>query len=220
MTYIAGVVEASSVLEDLSRRRSVFHSEADLQHAFAWSIQQLVPSLEIRLEVLTWTQDKRRQHLDLLCWGDRGRTAIELKYIKAAWDGNDPITGENVQLLPHAADDLARRDFVFDIARLERVCAMEEQPTDGLAVMLTNVKAMWSAPAHGRPTRDRNFRVHDGRTLSGSLVWGEGDFSANDRDLSGTYTVEWRRYCQLPGRNGDFRWLAIPIAAVSSGRAV
>ncbi|MDG4823281.1 hypothetical protein O7635_15600 [Asanoa sp. WMMD1127] len=136
---------------------------------------------------------------------------MELKYIRASWDGGDPVTGEPVRLRHHGADDLARHHFVADIARLEQICAAEQSRTNGLAIMLTNARAMWNLPAGDRRTRDRNFRIHEGRTLTGTLVWGEGDFPSNNRSLRGTYPIVWQPYSQLGGRNGDFRWLAIPI---------
>ncbi len=56
MSLIAGAVDVDTVMARLSSIRRVFYSEAGFQHAFAWVLHEVEPSLNIRLEVL---QDKR-----------------------------------------------------------------------------------------------------------------------------------------------------------------
>ena len=90
MSFIAGAVDVDTVLARLSSVRRVFHSEADFQHAFAWVLHKVDPSLNIRLEV---RQDKR-EYVDLFCFGPKGRTAVEFKYFTARWDCTDPVTQE------------------------------------------------------------------------------------------------------------------------------
>ena len=107
--------------------------------------------------------------------------------------------------------DLARRDFVFDIARLEVFCATVPN-TNGFAILLTNDAALWSLPASSSVTRDREFRLHEGRTLSGTLQWADGTYPENARTLLGTYPIEWQLYSQLAGPGGDFRWLIVEVA--------
>jgi hypothetical protein len=107
----------------------------------------------VRLEV----RRAEGERLDLLCFGSAGRTAIEFKYFTARWDGEDPDTGEQFHLRAHAADDVARRDFVFDIARLERLCANDRTLTNGFAVMLTNHQALWKPATRSQATRDQEF---------------------------------------------------------------
>jgi hypothetical protein len=87
--------------------------ETDFQHSFAWSLHTLDRSLKVRLEV----RQGGSEHLDLLCFGDQGRTAIEFKYFTAPWDGTDPTTEEAFVLRGHAATDLARHGFISDIER-------------------------------------------------------------------------------------------------------
>ncbi|MEV4655582.1 hypothetical protein [Micromonospora sp. NPDC049301] len=211
MTSIAGDTEVATVMAELITRRSVFHSEADLQHAFARTLHSLRPSVEVRLEV----RQSGGEHLDLLCFGPHGRTAIEFKYFTARWDGTDPTSSEQFQLRAHAADDVARRNFIFDVARLEGFCATDPTLTNGLAIMLTNHEALWTPPSRSRPTRDQDYRIHEGRNLTGTLRWGvEGNYyTANERHLTGTYQLAWNDYTNLEGRNGQFRWLGIDIRA-------
>lgn len=209
-------------MDELRAERVLFHSEADFQHSFAWAVHRLDRTIQVRLEV----RQDQAEYLDLLCRGPHGRTAIEFKYFTARWDGADPGTGEEFHLRGHAATDLARRNFVFDIARLERFCRLGAVPTNGLAILLTNDRGLWDQPPGNRPTRDQEFRIDDGRRLTGTLRWGtEGSyFPPNQRDLTGDYLLSWRDYADLPGRNGRFRWLGVPVngpdgPAVVSARA-
>jgi hypothetical protein len=191
-------------MSHLAADRPIFHSEADFQHAFAQVVHGLNGELQVRLEV---RQDDA-EYLDLFCYGPRGRTSIEFKYFTAAWHGVDQ-RGEAFRLRSQAATDVARREFVFDIERLERFC--QRRATQGLAIMLTNARALWSPVLHDRRTRDHEFRIHEGQVLSGTLRWADGGYAANERTLVGEYSLGWRDYRELAGSNGMFRWLAVEV---------
>jgi hypothetical protein len=212
---IAGQVELSDVLAVLARVRPVFHSEADLQHAFARVLWGLAPEVECRLEVRQ-TVSKGVEHLDLLCLGPLGRTAVEFKYVKRAWNGvvGAAPTEERYALKSHGAPDEARRDFVFDIARLERFCDRPDQ--NGLALMISNEPALWRVPKPlAKQSRDHEFRLHEGGELSGTLLWGGGDYAPNTRVLRGTYPLRWRPYSQQPGTGGEFQCLALFVEGLA-----
>lgn len=203
----------------LGATRPVFHSEADFQFAFAQSLARLDPSIEIRLEV---RQPIANEYVDLIAYSPsrRRRTLVEFKYPTARWEGEDPHTGETFRLRGHAAMDLARHGFVHDIYRLERFIGepatlpapdrYDDYQTVGLAVLLTNDSSLWK-PRVNATSRDREFRLHEGRRLGGTLIWGEGDYAANDRILDGTYDLAWRPYAALPGPRGEFRYLAVRV---------
>jgi len=214
MSLIAGVVDVGTVMGKLSSARPIFHSEADFQHAFAWVLHEIEPSLNIRLEV----RQEEREYVDLFCFGPHGRTAIEFKYFTARWAGTDPLTEETFHLRGHAADDLARRNFVFDMARLEKFCAAG-RALNGFAIMLSNDRRLWNPAVGSRVTRDQAFRIHEGQTLSGTLRWGaEGSyFGANQRELGGNYPIAWHDYSRLDGPTGDFRWLAVAVERLAEG---
>ena len=38
------------LMQELSKSRPIFHSEADFQHALAWQIHETMPDSQIRLE--------------------------------------------------------------------------------------------------------------------------------------------------------------------------
>jgi hypothetical protein len=208
---IAGEVPLTEVMDRLRQERPVFHSEADLQHSFARTLWELAPAIRSRLEVPQHVSDTNRaEHLDLLCIGPSARTAIEFKYFTAHWAGSAGPVPEEYALTSHTATDLGRRGFVFDIARLERFGNRPDQ--NGLALLITNEEALWLPPKPGsKPTRDQDFRMHEGRTLTRELLWAGGDYKPNTRTLRGAYPLNWQPYSQQDGLHGEFRYLAASI---------
>ncbi|MER5534936.1 hypothetical protein [Streptomyces mirabilis] len=206
---VAGRIPLGDVIAQLGRRRPVFHSEADLQHSFARALWELSPDVRSRLEVPQRAGGKA-EYLDLLCIGPSARTAIEFKYFTRRWTGTVGTPAEDYALKGHAAADLARLYFVRDIARLERFCRRPDQ--NGLAIMLTNDASLWTPPGAGRgQTRDREFRIHQGRELVGTLLWAEGAYKPNTCTLRGAYPLDWEPYSALDGPGGEFRYLAVSV---------
>lgn len=205
---VAGAVELDQVMTHLVASRPVFHSEADLQFAFARAMFEIAPEVRVRLEVPQRPAQGRREYLDMLCLGAEGATtAVEFKYFTRAWSRE--VGEEKYDLRAHAATDLARLYFLRDVARLERGCA--ERGGDGLALMLSNEPLLWKKPKpRSRPNNDTAFQVHDGQPLAGELRWGSGNPRTEVR-LLGSYTATWQDYsAPEPGHpGGQFRWLAL-----------
>ncbi|MFJ4843198.1 hypothetical protein [Streptomyces sp. NPDC088746] len=205
---IAGTALLEDVLARLSERRPLFHSEADLQHSFALAVSEIAPEVRCRLEVPVRGIDAS-EYLDLLCLGPASRTAIEFKYVTRRWAGTAGAPAEEYALRGHNAPDVARRDFLRDVGRLERFCDREDQ--NGLALLITNEASLWLPRQRTMPTRDEEFRIHHGRELSGTLLWAGGSFPGNTRVLRSAYTLAWRPYAHLEGPGGEFRCLAVFI---------
>ncbi|MFI0937244.1 hypothetical protein [Streptomyces sp. NPDC021020] len=87
-----------------------------------------------------------------------------------------------------------------------------------MALLVSNEADLWMPPEQGN-TRDRAFRLHEGRTLAGQLLWSGGDYTDNTRTLRGTYPLNWQPYSQYPGPRGEFRYLAVFTERVSPGPA-
>lgn len=147
-----------------------------------------------------------------------GPTAVEFKYFKARWTGTTGPLKEEYALTSHAATDLGRLGFVSDIARLERFGDRPDQ--NGLALLITNEGSLWTPPPSQamRKPRDHNFRIHDGRTLAGELLWAQGDYKPNARTLQGTYPLNWQPYSKQEGLRGEFQYLAVFIEPGSPDR--
>ncbi|SFF52474.1 hypothetical protein SAMN05216251_117130 [Actinacidiphila alni] len=205
---IAGEVSLPEVMAQLQQDRPVFHSERDLQHSFARVLWKMAPTVEVRLEVRQNSPEAAgAEYLDLLCIGATARTAIEFKYRTAKWTGTADPDQEQYTLKSHSATDLARLGFVSDIARLERFGKPNQ---NGLALLITNEAGLWTPPKQNN-TRDRDFRLHEGRTLTGQLVWGRDDYKPNRRHLNGSYSLNWHSYSMQDGLRGEFRYLAVFI---------
>ncbi|RKS08474.1 hypothetical protein DFP74_4175 [Nocardiopsis sp. Huas11] len=198
-------------LEELKRKRPVFHSEADFQHALAWTAHLFEPSLRVRLEVKTAVG-----HLDLLISvpEQNRHLALELKYLKAAWSG--AVGGERFELANQGAQDIRGYDVVKDISRVEQLTGHAPGWSGGVLV-LSNEPSYWSRPDHGRATNADAFRVYEGSQLSGVRAWGPytGSGTMKGRTdpirLRGAYRCAWSGYSRLEGRRGDFRLLSIPV---------
>lgn len=193
VTDLAGTVAVDELLANLAARRPVFHSEADMQHAFAWEAHQLDPHLEVRLE----THPEPNVRLDLLLSRpDLGRhAAVELKYLTALWTGT--VDGEAFALKNHGAQDIRAYDVVKDIARLERFVE-GRVGWNGLFLAITNDPAYWRPVTHGRATNADAYRIYEGVTLTGKRVWGPNTGAGTMKNrtepinLAGVYPLAWR----------------------------
>jgi hypothetical protein len=190
--------------------RPIFHSEADFQHSLAWNIQLRHPDAAIRLE----TRPERGIRLDVLVDHAGERTAIELKYLSARFQGT--VNGETFDLPNQAAQDISRHDFVKDVSRVERFVA-DGIADVGWAVALTNDGSYWRTGWKLDPV-DAAFRINEGRTLEGSLGWGAlagaGTTAKRDKALAlvGSYACNWHDYSSITLATGKavvFRYLAI-----------
>lgn len=202
------------IMDSLAERRPIFHSEADFQHALAWRIQEMDPDCRIRLEFNPFPKDDRRSYLDI--WLPERGVALELKYPTRGLETER--VGETFAIRNHEAQDHLRYDFLKDIQRLERV-ARERSARAGYAIMLTNDPTYWSAPATRRKTVDADFRIHEGRRVSGELKWASHASKEtvcgreNPIHLANAYAMRWRDYSTVAGgRYAAFRYLAASIA--------
>lgn len=207
------MVSLRNALASLSRKRPVFHSEADFQHALAWEVHERSPTYAIRLEYPIESQDGRI-HVDIYAFAGDLAFAIELKYKT----GGLAIAQkrESFVLKNQAAQDLGRYDFLRDLWRLEQVVASSTGGA-GFAVFLTNDSAYWKLP-RSRNTVDSPFRIHEGRIVSGHLSWERRASAGTTRGreapivLAGTYALSWADYSQ-PSRDtyGRFRYLLVEV---------
>lgn len=201
--------ELQALMRGLAAVRPVFHSEADFQHAVAWELHRRHPEASIRLE----RQVLPALYLDLSVTVAGRTTAIELKYATRRFAID--VGGEHFQLRDHSAHDVRRYDVIKDIVRVERVVG-ERAADDGFVILLTNDAGYWREGARAT-TADASFRLHDGRTIRGSLAWaasaGAGTIKGREVELSllSEYVTSWRDYSRLEGSAGVFRYLAIEV---------
>jgi len=204
--------DINTVMENLSKKRPIFHSEADFQHALAWEIHKQLPESAIRLE-RRYSKGNKRIYFDI--WIDyKGETIIiELKY--KTKEVSVEIDNEKFNLRNHGAWDLGRYDFIKDISRLEKIVLSNKNKT-GYAIFLTNDNSYWEDPLKEPETIDRNFRIHSGKDIKGNLKWVGGSpgtiKNRNSIKIRGNYKIDWNGYSkQKVNQYGLFKYVVIPV---------
>ena len=206
------MIDIVRVLNKLAGESRIFHSEADFQHALAWKIHEDLPDAAIRLEYPV-SHSRQQMHFDIRIAQHEAVLAIELKYKTQHLDIS--VDRETFRLKNHSAQDSGRYDFIKDIRRLEEMLEKEKNGR-GYAILLTNDSTYWETPKNKKSTKDAEFRLHEGRTLEGTLDWQGNPAIAACRNapivLQGQYRLEWKDYSELPtaGYN-KFRYLVVQV---------
>lgn len=207
------VFDIHKFMTNLVAKRSLYHSEADFQHDFAWNFHQQFPDSLVRLEYPIRVDNDGLLYLDLWLQTTTTSFAIELKYKTRSLQIDH--NGESFHLKNQGAQDLGRYDFLKDVARLERIKRVRPL-VEGYAVLLTNDSSYWGQSRGG--TIDEKFRLHDGRQLAEELGWhpNAGDGTTRGRSeairLSSYYVVAWKPFSMLSARsNAEFRYLTFRV---------
>lgn len=207
-----------AALACLATERPVFHSEADFQHALAWTLREQGWATGLRLERRFDAVDGRRMHVDLVAQTASGPIGVELKYWKQQFDVT--VDGERFNLPSHGARDLARHDFWADVRRLETLVhptpgATASPPlAGGYVIALTNDPGLWTARSGG--AADEAFDLADGRVARDTLSWGSTASSGTTAgraapiELSGTYGCRWIAFSE-PAAGAVFRVLVVEV---------
>jgi len=204
-------------IEKLSKRRDIFHSEADFQFALAWEIQREYPEADIRLEYCVkdvpkiHNEDGQNMHIDIMVsfdndckLSDKRWIPIELKYKTAKFVGTD-IKDEPYDLKGHAAQLLGRYDFIKDIERLERLSNKSDfSYQEGYAIWLTNdMSYPRNKPEGKNNTICKEFSVHCGAIKKDTLKWlndpSDGTIKnrKNPIKLKKEYEIKWHPYSSI-----------------------
>lgn len=198
------------VMRSLAVRRPIFHSEADFQHEFAWEVRSHLPNCEVRLEVPS--PGEGIGTTDIVVYNGGAVHGVELKYLTRRHQCE--FKGEKFYLKAHGAQDLRRHDVLKDVWRLERFNGLHAGPSHVIA--LTNDRSYWQ-PFQRRATIDAAFRLDEGRTVSGELLWAEGAGAGTIRGravplaLGGHYQMAWQDYSSLSEGSCLFRYLAVEV---------
>lgn len=154
----------NNILQDLSKIRPIFHSEADFQHALAI---KLSINNDIRLERRFFVNEENFYVDILLLNHGKPSIAIELKYKTAILD----ITHQNedFNLKNQAANDLGRYHFREDIYWLEQL-KNKKLIDKAFSIFLTNDAKYWNHPTTNE-TMDQEFRIHQGAQIIQEAQW-------------------------------------------------
>lgn len=210
------MIDFDFIMATLAKNRPVFHSEADFQHSLAWEIHQKVPESSIRLEypIRLPSQNGKPWYLDMLVTVDGVRYAIELKYSTAA--AEIVSGGEIFGLRYQSAADLMCYSFCLDVHRIEQMI-QAGKADGGVAVILANQPYFWTVPTNGKKSNHDDFRIHEGRTLTGTLEWGSTEAKSRQEpiELNGSYHVTWKNYHQFDEvkKYGAFKYMMLSVTA-------
>ena len=128
------------------------------------------------------------------------------------------MTTESFFLRNQSAQTQGRYDLIRDIHRLELMRSQLKQCKAGYAVLLTNDSSYWKVSAR-RDTVDADFRIHDGRAVSGVLAWANSAKPRNcerpritDRDTRLLFVFVGSSIPASPGKSyGSFRYLSVSV---------
>ena len=212
------MLDIHMVMAELAKTRPIFHSEADFQHALAWQIHEMMRDIQIRLEFNLNPLGQEGVYLDI--WLPCHKLAVELKY------KTKPLLAlhnseEVFHLKEQGAQNHGRYDFLKDVERVESA-------ERGFAIILTNEPSYWKEDSVRDGSNHYDFRIHEGRRLSGELKWKNPEDKAaktggrqDPITLSGSYNLEWKDYSEvslIPGiglnRKGyhrQFRYLDVAV---------
>jgi len=201
------------ILEELSKKRPIFHSEADFQHALAWEIHQKFNEIDIRLEKRFKVSRLGEIYVDIFLKANNTPIAIETKYTTKKLE--TVLNGEEFVLKNHSALNIRRYDFLSDIYRLEKLKSARKI-TKGFAIFLTNAPGYWNEPRR-KNTNDKDFRIHQDRKIEASktLKWSpntsKGTKKGRERALrfEKEYLFKWELYSK--DTNYEFKYLLIEI---------
>ncbi|WP_172195889.1 hypothetical protein [Saccharibacillus qingshengii] len=207
------VFDIEAVLASLARKRPIFHNEADFQHALAWEIKELY-ACTIRLEKRLDLYSGKKSYLDIWLNVQGFIYGIELKY---KIRGSKYIhEGETFSLLNQGAHDIGRYDVAKDLQRLEQM-AKSEHIDEGIIIFLTNDAAYYREPVINKSTADAQFRLHEGKVLTGVMKWsqstGAGTMKGRTEPivLYGNYSLKWNDYKGEEESGIQLKMLLIPV---------
>lgn len=213
------MVDIEWALEQLDQ---VYHSEDHFKLALAAELAQMYGDERIRLE---WNPATQAQ-VDIGIRRGGVTIPVELKYKTKEAEVEDNAFDESFSLTSDGAQTKVHYRIFRDVRRLEEIVA--EQGRYGYFVLLTNDANYWSTTTQSSDALYDDFRVHEGRTVEGTLEWREerdwiqNDGMAQPIQLSGRYRMEWSDYGYREdvglSANRTFRTLVLRVDAADSNR--
>ena len=215
---MSNILDIEKCVKSLSKKRPIFHSEADFQFALAWEIQKEYPKANIRLEYPVG-----KMNIDIVVFFEDKSIPIELKYKtdKLYKDDNKKYNIENEDFLlkDHAAQNIGRHNFLKDIERIENISEFLE----GYTIWLTNSEKYWNSPKSIEKTTSKNFTVHHNANIkcNSTLEWNEHTDIKTINEykkitLKNNYTVSWEDYSAIKTeKNNTFKYCITTIKKTS-----
>lgn len=209
-----------SIISDLTKIRSIFHSEADFQHSLGLLLSKKFTfhvRLETPFEIPHYNKKSNKKlKVELDIFMPKEKIGIELKY--KTKEGIFEEHGETFSLKQHGAQNLGRFDYFDDIRRLQLLKG-ENIINKGFAIFLTNDPLYWK-PIKGK-NFSSNFSMEDERIIESNAKLGwtgnpsEGSvtkkrlYPNNPIILDNKHQLKWHEFSNL--RGVSFKYLIIEI---------
>ena len=209
-----------SIISDLTKIRSIFHSEADFQHSLGLLLSKKFTfhvRLETPFEIPHYNKKSNKKlKVELDIFMPKEKIGIELKY--KTKEGIFEEHGETFKLKQHGAQNLARFDFFDDIRRLQ-LLKKHKKIEKGYAIFLTNDSLYWEPIK--RKNFSSNFSMEDKRVIMSNTTLGwtgnpsEGSVTIkrlspnNPIFIENNHQFNWCQYSQI--EKSSFKYLIAEI---------
>jgi hypothetical protein len=199
----------------------IYHSEDHFKLSLAAELAQMYGDERVRLE---WNPAIQAQ-VDIGIRREGVTIPVELKYKTSAATVEDDVFDESFELASQGAQSDAHYRIFRDIERIENI--VSKQGRYGYFVLLTNDSNYWSEPSQSAEALHDAFRIHEGRTVEGTLEWRdirgwiEDNGMAEPIELGGRYQMEWSDYSYRDEitvqENPEFRHLVVRVDSAGVG---
>lgn len=198
-----------SIIEKLSKSRSIFYSEADFQLELAWLIKDEYKDAKVRLEYCP--SFDTNMHIDILVIIDNQWIPIELKYKTKGC--TKIIDDEIYNLKNHGAKDVNCYLYLKDIQRIERIKENVSKFKIGYTIFITNELNYKKEPTK-KDCVYKQFSLEDNVIKTGILDWSENASDGTKKNcekpiiLKNKYLIKWNDYSIVDDSNtGKFIYL-------------
>ena len=190
------MIDMQYLMDELSRRYPLFHSEDDFKFQLAWLIKELYPSLTVNLERKLQVDEKDRT--DLVVSNSKSIVPVELKYKTIKSDVN--VKGERFVFKYHGAHDFTRYDFLRDIVRIETLVGSVNSIEEGYVVIVTMDESVFKVARAG--SLSASFPIEQGRVINGVYSYSEQakvkyPERADALEVVGHYEALWQEYSRV-----------------------
>ncbi|MBF0309449.1 MAG: hypothetical protein HQL56_07980 [Magnetococcales bacterium] len=194
-------------LLELSKKRPIFHSEADFQHALACFLYERYSDARIRLE----RPVSGTAAVDIWMEYENIIYIIELKYPKRKGRFFPDVDGGEEFNFPEGSRDDGRFGILNDLSRVEWFVD-QKQAQVGIVICITNDPLYWNGSRRGN---DMKFALKEGHEITGNLAWAEKAAAKTKAKgslkIHGKYIASWTDYSRNAGSNGIFRFLTFIV---------
>ncbi len=204
-------LDMEKILEELSKKRDSFYSEADFQFSLGWEIMKNLNSESSIFFEIPISQDGK-ERVDILVRTNGLSIPIELKYFHSEFEM------EGISLKKHN-DTWRSYKYIKDIERIENYLLNHNDSVskEGYAILISNEQKYW------RETRANinyyNFRLTNNRVIEAGekLDWQNRNRVAQNYGepitLKHRYEFVWKDYSfrENMERNKEFKYLLSKI---------